>query len=101
MSGQLLFVSQRGLTGTCRSFELQNVSTYDMFVTLHTLAAKEKDIEPTCINVFKDTSIDFAHNSSAFLTWHRYYLLIVESELRRVADGNHRLHFTVLGLGNG
>ena len=77
------------------SFELQNVSTYDMFVTLHTLAAREKDIKPTCINVFKDTSIDFAHNSSAFLTWHRYYLLIVESELRRVADRMGITDFTL------
>ena len=39
--------------------------------------------------------IDFAHNSSAFLTWHRYYLLIVESELRRVADRMGITNFTL------
>ena len=93
MNGQLLFVSRRGPTGTA---PLQNVSTYDMFVTMHTLAAREKDIiRRACTDFLDSTSIDFAHNGSAFLTWHRYYLLIVESELRQVADRMGITDFTL------
>lgn len=77
------------------SFELQNVSTYDMFVTLHTLAGREQDIEPGCKNFLNGVTIDFAHQSSAFLTWHRYYLLIVESELRRIAKKMGIMDFTL------
>ncbi len=68
---------------TTSRFELQNVSTYDMFVALHFLGAREKDNE-ACKKIYND-KIDFAHENLAFLTWHRYYLLIVETELRRVA----------------
>ena len=86
-------------TDSDQSFELQNVSTYDMFVTLHTLAAREQDIrisgEDDCKNVLGGVSIDFAHQGPAFLTWHRYYLLIVESELRRVAEGMGIMDFTL------
>ena len=77
------------------SFELQNVSTYDMFVTMHTLAAREQDIKPDCKEDLDGVTIDFAHQSSAFLTWHRYYLLIVESELRRVAENMSITDFTL------
>ena len=77
------------------SFELQNVSTYDMFVTMHTLAAREQDIKPDCKMDLGGVTIDFAHQSSAFLTWHRYYLLIVETELRRVAEKMGITDFTL------
>ena len=70
-------------------FKLQNVATYDMFVVHHFLAAREKDnnackLQIKCKNEDED-EIDFAHEGPAFLTWHRYYLLIVERELHRVA----------------
>ena len=69
-------------------FKLQNVATYDMFVVHHFLAARDKDnneckLQIMCKN--NGVEIDFAHEGSAFLTWHRYYLLIVERELRRIA----------------
>ena len=76
------------------SFELQNVSTYDMFVTLHTLAGREQDND-NCSSILNGVIIDFAHQSSAFLTWHRYYLLIVESELRRIAEEMNITNFTL------
>ena len=88
-------VREPARTDSDQSFELQNVSTYDMFVTLHTLAAREQDIKPDCKTFLDDVTIDFAHQSSAFLTWHRYYLLIVESELRRVAEGMGMMDFTL------
>ncbi len=74
-------------------FELQNVSTYDMFVALHFLGAREKDNE-ACKEIYDD-KIDFAHENSAFLTWHRYYLLIVETELRRVAKNMNISDFSI------
>ena len=77
------------------SFVLQNVSTYDMFVTLHALAGREQDTKPACKDVLGGVKIDFAHQGPAFLTWHRYYLLIVESEFRRVAEGMGITNFTL------
>ena len=88
-------VREPAWTDSDQSFELQNVSTYDMFVTLHTLAAREQDIKPDCKEVLDGVSIDFAHQGPAFLTWHRYYLLIVESELRRVAERMGIMDFTL------
>ena len=71
------------------TFKLQNVSTYDMLVVLHFLSAREKDNED-CKSIFaktlRITEVDFAHEFSSFTTWHRYYLLILESELRRIAE---------------
>ena len=64
-------------------FKLQNVATYDMFVVHHFLAARDKD-NKAC-KCEQGVEIDFAHEGPTFLTWHRYYLLIVERELRRVA----------------
>ena len=65
-------------------FKLQNVATYDMFVVHHFLAARDKD-NNACKCEHNKVEIDFAHEGPAFSTWHRYYLLIVERELRRVA----------------
>ena len=73
---------------TSNLFTLQNVSTYDMFVLHHFLAAREKDNNMCKRKIFcpNGVEIDFAHEGPTFLTWHRYYLLIVERELRRVAE---------------
>ena len=76
------------------SYTLQNVSTYDMFVVHHFLATRETDNDD-CKRVLRNVQIDFAHNGSTFLTWHRYYLLIVERELRRVAQKIHVENFTL------
>ena len=59
----------------------QNVSVYDMFVVHHFLVTRERNVD-SCEN---DAKIDFAHEGPTFATWHRYYLLIVERELQRVA----------------
>ena len=65
------------------SFTLHNVSTYGLFVVHHFLAAQEVN-NNDCNNTLY-SFVDFAHKGYTFLTWHRYYLLIVERELRRVA----------------
>ena len=65
-------------------YTLQNVSTYDLFVVHHFIAAREQGNDKCCEN--KMDQIDFAHLGCTFATWHRYYLLIVERELRRVAQ---------------
>ena len=81
---------------TSGSFTLQNVSTYDMFVVQHFLAAREKDNDDCKETLNSEgVAIDFAHEGSAFLTWHRYFLLIVERELRRVAEKIGVSGFTV------
>ena len=64
---------------------LQDVSVYDMLVVHHFLATREKD-NKNCGNNPQYNMIDFAHEGPTFLTWHRYYLLIVESELHRIAE---------------
>ena len=52
------------------------VTIYDYFVWIHYFASKDNtDETPTC---------DYAHESSGILTWHRWYLLVVESMLREV-----------------
>ena len=84
-------------TDSSGSFELQNVSTYDMLVTMHALSTREQENDK-CKEVLKKDGvekIDFAHENSAFLTWHRYYLLLVESELRRIAEEMNIMDFTL------
>ena len=80
------------------TYKLQNVSTYDMLVVLHFLSAREKDNDD-CKNIIKNAThgseIDFAHEFSGFITWHRYYLLITERELRRVAKRLGISHFAL------
>ena len=54
------------------------VTVYDLFVWMHYYAAKNNnDSGP-------DTQCDFAHESSGFLTWHRAFLLFVETELQQL-----------------
>ena len=66
-------------------FVLQNVSTYDMIVVPHFLAGRDKDND-MCKVILCPIEIDFAHEGPTFLTWHRYYLMIIERELHRVAE---------------
>ena len=90
-------VGEPARTDSNGSFELQNVSTYDMLVTMHALSAREQE-NNDCKTILQShgvDKIDFAHENSTFLTWHRYYLLIVESELRRVAEGMNITDFTL------
>ena len=73
------------------SVTMQNVSTYDMFVFAHVLAVRGRRHEVcldavTPANSTKHTIIDFAHMGPHFLTWHRYYLLLMELELRRIGE---------------
>ena len=66
-------------------FELQDVSTYDMLVMHHFLATRETD-NKACKDDLSNKDIpNFAHENVNFLTWHRYYLLIVEREFHRIA----------------
>ena len=71
-------------TDSSGTVTLQNVSVYDMLVIHHFLATREKDNDQ-CKSDANFKGIDFAHEGPTFLTWHRYYLLIVERELQRVA----------------
>ena len=71
-------------TDSSGTVKLQDVSVYDMLVIHHFLATREKDNEQ-CNADSNFNGIDFAHEGPTFLTWHRYYLLIVERELHRVA----------------
>ena len=72
-------------------FTLQNVTTYDMFVFVHVLTSRER-LNQDCINIINPTTrleyirIDFAHRGSQFETWHRYFMLLMERELRRIGE---------------
>ena len=71
-------------------YELQNVSTYDMFVFTHFLSMSEKE-STLCPDVLipnntEHLRIKFAHKSSPFLPWHRYFLMRYESELRQIGE---------------
>ena len=76
------------------TFDLQNVSTYDMLVIHHFLATREADNDK-CAGVLQNDIPNFAHENSTFLTWHRYYLLIVEREFHRIAEGLNISDFTL------
>ena len=73
------------------SFTMQNVSTYDMFVFVHVLAGRERSNQD-CLDVIFPTTckeeikIEFAHRGPHFPTWHRYFLLLMERELRRIGE---------------
>ena len=75
---------------TRSGLRLENVATYDLFVYQHFSTLRDGDVsddkgEPICSS-FDVSDVDFAHGGPAFLTWHRYYLLIVERELGRIAE---------------
>ena len=56
-----------------------------MLVAHHFITGRDKEIT-TCLDLICPIEIDFAHLGPCFSTWHRYYLLIVEKELHRVAE---------------
>ena len=68
---------------TSGTVTLQNVSTYDFFVHLHSTVARDG----ACGDVNMGIRVDFGHVGPSFPVWHRYYLLIVEKEFHAE---NHR-----------
>ena len=74
---------------TRSGLRLENVATYDLFVYQHSSSKRDGDVtdngEPVCSS-FNVSDVDFGHEGPTFLTWHRYYLLIVERELGRIAE---------------
>lgn len=65
---------------------LQNVSTYDYFVHIHNIVAR--DASTACIIVDKDTLADFAHSGPVFPVWHRCYVLTIEKEFQRIMNNS-------------
>ena len=64
---------------------LQNVSTYDFFIYLHSYAARGG--AQICTRVVDNNiTIDFAYSGPAFPMWHRRYLLTVEKEFQRITN---------------
>ncbi|XP_015196705.1 tyrosinase [Lepisosteus oculatus] len=57
------------------------ISVYDLFVWMHYYASRDAFLGGPN-NVWTD--IDFAHESAAFLPWHRVYLLHWENEIRKL-----------------
>ena len=68
-------------TGTAT---LQNVSTYDFFIYLHTFVAHGSRVCTDGVDM--GVLIDFAHSGPAFSVWHRCYILIVEKEFQRITS---------------
>nr|ANN11874.1 tyrosinase protein [Cyprinus carpio 'color'] len=58
-----------------------NISVYDLFVWMHYYVSRDALLGGPG-NVWAD--IDFAHESAAFLPWHRVYLLFWEHEIRKL-----------------
>ncbi|XP_073673568.1 tyrosinase-like [Garra rufa] len=58
-----------------------NISVYDLFVWMHYYVSRDALLGGPG-NVWTD--IDFAHESAAFLPWHRVYLLFWEHEIRKL-----------------
>ncbi|XP_036391960.1 tyrosinase [Megalops cyprinoides] len=58
-----------------------DISVYDLFVWMHYYVSRDA-LLGGANNVW--TNIDFAHESAAFLPWHRVYLLFWEHEIRKL-----------------
>ncbi|XP_042270526.1 tyrosinase [Thunnus maccoyii] len=58
-----------------------DINTYDLFVWMHYYVSRDAFLGGPG-NVWRD--IDFAHESAAFLPWHRVYLLHWENEIRKL-----------------
>ena len=71
---------------TSGTVTLQNVSTYNFFVQLHSLVAR--DFPETCKTINDNNIVDFGHSGPVFPVWHRRYLLIVEKEFQRIMNDN-------------
>ncbi|XP_056297670.1 tyrosinase [Pseudoliparis swirei] len=66
-----------------------DINTYDLFVWMHYYVSRDAFLGGPG-NVWRD--IDFAHESAAFLPWHRIYLLHWENEIRKLTGD---LSFTI------
>ncbi|XP_030601273.1 tyrosinase isoform X2 [Archocentrus centrarchus] len=58
-----------------------DINTYDLFVWMHYYVSRDALLGGPG-NVWRD--IDFAHESAAFLPWHRVFLLHWENEIRKL-----------------
>ncbi|XP_051535147.1 tyrosinase-like [Myxocyprinus asiaticus] len=67
------------INGTSPMFA--DISVYDLFVWMHYYVSRDALLGGPG-NVWVD--IDFAHESAAFLPWHRVYLLFWEHEIRKL-----------------
>ncbi|GCC22372.1 tyrosinase [Chiloscyllium punctatum] len=66
----------------------KDITVYDLFVWMHYYTSKDAFLGKS--NVWTD--IDFAHEGPGFLTWHRAFMLLWESELRKMV---HDDNFTI------
>ena len=92
-SGYVVPIKEPVTTDPSESFA--EISLFDIFVSFHFNAIRDQEI-----NNCDDTSIisnycnetnpcpvpDFGHEGPTFLTWHRAYMLYVETELQRVTN---------------
>ncbi|XP_007248641.3 tyrosinase [Astyanax mexicanus] len=69
-----------GVNGTVNPL-FANVSIYDLFVWMHYYVSRDTLLGGPG-NIWQD--VDFAHEASAFLPWHRFFLLFWEHEIRKL-----------------
>ncbi|XP_065184389.1 tyrosinase-like [Sycon ciliatum] len=67
----------------------RDLSVYEFMIWLHYYAAKDTGAPTATENSsLYNVSVDFAHFGPALLTWHRYYQLLLESELQRLSGNS-------------